>query len=51
VRPGLAERLQRFAGGANLGRPDKAIAELGWQPQPLDDALRQTMAELAQAQG
>jgi hypothetical protein len=48
VHPGLAERLQRYAGGANLGRPDKANTELGWQPQPLEDALRQTVAQLAQ---
>jgi dihydroflavonol-4-reductase len=47
LRPGLAEGLQRYAGGANLARPDKAAAELGWQPQPLDDALRQTMTQLA----
>jgi len=51
LRPGLAEKLQRYAGGANLGRPNKANAELGWQPQPLDDALRQTVARLAQGPG
>ena len=51
VRPGLAERLQRFAGGSNLGRPDKAEAELGWQPQPLEDALRETVTSPAKLPG
>ncbi|MEP7359239.1 MAG: NAD-dependent epimerase/dehydratase family protein [Anaerolineales bacterium] len=48
LQPGLAETLRRFDGSANLGRPDKANAELGWQPQPLDEALRQTVEALAQ---
>jgi nucleoside-diphosphate-sugar epimerase len=47
TRPDWAERLSCYSGQTYLARSDKAQRELGWQPQPLEARLAETIAALA----
>ena len=46
ANPGLAEVLRGLEGPPGLASAAKAQAELGWQPSPLEDGLRATIAWL-----
>ncbi|HYO25114.1 MAG TPA: NAD-dependent epimerase/dehydratase family protein [Lacipirellulaceae bacterium] len=51
VRPGTAELLQQLAGISYLARADKARAELGWTPRPVEIGIQQTVGALRDAGG